>query len=210
MESTPLRFRRDSLISGGHTGRGSLTWLAIVFYGLVFAAAWLWETFAEGSLFYATEAAEAAGPSLPSDVLVGALAGGVAVHLSRWFTRRTRSGEAMARELGTVLGVLTVYQCLVLALLSGIAEEALFRGALQPRVGLIAASLLFGLAHFVPRRELAVWTLSTIAAGFMLGLLFQETGNLIAPTVAHFTVNALNLRWLSQNYGTPRLSDRVA
>ena len=89
----------------------------------------------------------------------------------------------------------------MLAFLSGIAEEALFRGALQPKVGLVAASLLFGLAHFVPRREFAVWTGTTILAGFMLGLLFQKTGNLIAPIVAHFIVNALNLRWLSVNYG---------
>jgi len=182
---------------------GSITQLAVVFYALIFAAAWLWTALTSSSLFYATEAARAHGPTPLRDVLVGVLAGLVTVHLSRVFTRRTRSGEAMARGLGAALGPLSVSQCVVLAFVSGIAEEALFRGALQPKVGLVAASVLFGLAHFVPRREFAVWTGTTILAGFMLGLLFQETGNLIAPIVAHFVVNALNLRWLSVNYGYP-------
>ena len=189
-------------VGGADRSRVSLTQLAVVFYGLVFAAAWVWAALAEDSLFYVSDAAQAGGASPVSDALLGVLVGLVAVHLSRLFTRRTRSGEAMARGLGSVLGTLTGLQCVVLALFSGIAEEALFRGALQPRVGLVAASLLFGLAHFVPRREFAAWTWTTIAAGFMLGLLFQETGNLIAPTVAHFIVNALNLRWLSVNYGS--------
>ena len=144
-----------------------------------------------------------------SNALLGIVAGLVMVHLSRVFTRRTRLGEAMARGLGSVLGVLSGFHCVGLAILSGIAEEALFRGALQPQVGLVAASLIFGLAHFVPRREFAVWTGTTILAGFALGLLFQKTGNLIAPTVAHFVVNALNLRWLSVNYGRPAADSQV-
>ncbi len=187
------------------SGRGSwsITQLAFVFYGVIFATAWVWTALTDSPLFYATNAARTLGPSPLRDVSVGVLAGLVTVHLSRAFTRRTSSGEAMARGLGSVLGVLSVSQCVVLAFLSGIAEEALFRGALQPKVGLVAASLLFGLAHFVPRREFAVWTGTTILAGFMLGLLFQETENLIAPIVAHFTVNAMNLRWLSVNYGRP-------
>ena len=80
------------------------------------------------------------------------------------------------------------------------AEEALFRGALQPQVGLLAASLLFGLAHFAPRRELLPWTVFSLAAGLLLGTLFEETGNLVAPVVAHAGINAVNLRWLSQRY----------
>ena len=83
-----------------------------------------------------------------------------------------------------------------LALVSGAAEEALFRGALQPEVGLVIASLLFGLAHFAPRRDLAAWAPAAVIAGFVLGSLYAWTGNLIAPVVAHATVNAINLRWL--------------
>jgi hypothetical protein len=61
-------------------------------------------------------------------------------------------------------------------------------------VGLVPASLIFGLAHFVPRRELAPWCLFAIAAGLLLGGLYEWTGNLVAPVVAHAGINAVNLR----------------
>ena len=85
--------------------------------------------------------------------------------------------------------------------MSGFAEEAFFRGALQPRVGWLAASVLFGLAHFAPSRALLPWTGFAIVAGGILGGLYAATGNLLAPVLAHALVNALNLRWLSRRYG---------
>jgi membrane protease YdiL (CAAX protease family) len=106
----------------------------------------------------------------------------------------------MGRFLGRVLGHLDWRRCLLLAVLSGVAEETLFRGMIQPRVGLVAASLLFGLAHFVPRRALLPWTLMSVAAGFLLGWLFDVTGNLVAPVIAHAGINAVNLRFVSQRY----------
>jgi hypothetical protein len=81
---------------------------------------------------------------------------------------------------------------------SGFAEEAFFRGALQPQVGLVIASLIFGVVHFVPRREFLPWTAFAIAAGFLFGWLFDTTGNLVAPVVAHASINAVNL-WLLSN-----------
>ena len=84
--------------------------------------------------------------------------------------------------------------------LSAVAEEAFFRGALQPQLGLPATSLLFALAHFAPRRDLLPWTAFALAAGFALGALFEATGNLVAPTLAHAVVNAINLWLLSRDY----------
>ena len=115
-------------------------------------------------------------------------------------TARTALGAALARALAAALGPLRTRDCIVLALLSGVAEEALFRGALQPQVGLVWASLLFALAHLVPRRELLPWSVFSLAAGFLLGGLYLATGNLVAPVVAHFTINAVNLRKLSRDF----------
>ena len=101
---------------------------------------------------------------------------------------------------------------LLLAMASGIGEEALFRGALQPVAGLLLASLLFGLVHFAPRRGLWPWSLFALAGGLGLGALFDATGNLVAPVVAHATLNAVNLRKLVRDYGpagrTPRQTKR--
>ena len=131
--------------------------------------------------------------------LLGALAAAVVIGVSVALSSATRWGAALERELGLVLGPLSVRSCLLLAGASGVAEELLFRGALQPWLGYVAASVLFGLAHFVPRRALLPWTAFTLVAGFGLGALYEATGNVVAPVVAHAVVNAVNLRRISRS-----------
>jgi membrane protease YdiL (CAAX protease family) len=175
---------------------------AAVFYAVLFAAAAAWSLLGGFSLFYASATAELRGVSPARDVAVGLLAGAIVILVSGELTRRTRWGERLGQILGALLGPLSWAQCVFLAAISGIAEEAFFRGALQPRVGLLAASVLFGLAHFAPQRELWPWTVFSVAAGFLLGGLFDATGNLVAPVTTHALINAVNLRLLSVRYGS--------
>ena len=161
--------------------RRSLVRLALLFYGVLLGVAVLWSVLSGFPLGFTGDEAARRGVAPLRDLGVGLVAGLLVVVASREFTRRSRWGEALAA-------------------LSGVAEEAFFRGALQPQVGLVAASLIFGLAHFVPRRELMPWTGFSIAAGFLLGFLFDATGNLLAPVVAHAVVNAMNLRHLAVHY----------
>lgn len=182
----------------------SIVRLALVFYALLMGAAMLWGLVADRSLLFASPEAQQRGVALLEDLTVGGLAGGLIVLVSRVLTLETRWGDALGKTLGAVLGPLSWAECIFLAALSGVAEEAFFRGALQPAVGWVAASLLFGLAHFAPRKELLPWTGFTVAAGFLLGALFDRTGNLIAPVFAHFLINAINLRFLAVRYGNPQ------
>ncbi len=171
--------------------------IATLFYGLIALVAWGWRSGLAGEpLLYANEAARSAGVHWPRDLAAGLGAGLLLVWASRVWTRRTQAGTRLAQGLRALLGRLGTPTVAWLALVSGAAEEALFRGALQPQVGLVIASLLFGLAHFAPRRELAAWAPAAVIAGFALGGLYAWTGNLVAPVVAHATVNAINLRWL--------------
>jgi membrane protease YdiL (CAAX protease family) len=110
-------------------------------------------------------------------------------------------GDALARGLAGAIGFIAVPDALLLALASGMGEEAFFRGALQPRVGIVWASLLFGCVHFIPRREFLPWTGFAILAGALFGVLFLWTGNLIAPVTAHVVVNGINLPLLARLYG---------
>ena len=82
---------------------------------------------------------------------------------------------------------------LVLAALSGVGEEALFRGALQPEIGIVATSLLFGALHVGPDRRYLLWTLWAVGAGFLFGALYEWTGGILAPVVAHALHNAVTL-----------------
>jgi membrane protease YdiL (CAAX protease family) len=180
--------------------RAPLVWLAVAFYGVLFALALGWTALAGRSLLYADAQAAARGIATLRDLAVGAATGLAVIALSAELARRTAWGDRLARALAHVLGRLSLAECIGLALLSGVAEEAFFRGALQPQVGLLAASALFALAHFAPRRDLLPWTLFSFAAGLALGGLFAWTGNLVAPVVAHALVNAVNLRVLAVRY----------
>ncbi|MEE2678256.1 MAG: CPBP family intramembrane glutamic endopeptidase [Myxococcota bacterium] len=178
--------------------RASLVKTAGVFYSAMLAVAWAWAAWMGRSPWFASPGAMQRGV-VPLDFAVGLVAGVLVIAVSAALAQ-TRWGRALSEALGSLLGPLRWRDCLVLALLSGVAEEAFFRGALQPEVGLFAASVIFGLAHLVPRRELAPWCLFSFAAGLLLGLLFDRTGNLVAPVVAHFVVNAVNLRLLSTRW----------
>ena len=111
-------------------------------------------------------------------------------------------GSALARDLAAAIGPLGIPNALLLAFASGLAEEMFFRGALQPRVGLVAASVLFACMHFVPRRTLLPWTIFALGAGLLFGALFTWTGNLLAPVTAHIVVNAVNLPLLERRFGS--------
>jgi len=184
--------------------RGPIVGLAIRFYAIALAGAVLWRMGLRGeSLVFADAEAAARGVAWLRDGGLGLAAGIAIIVLSDWATRSTRWGEALARALGEVIGPLRLRDCLLLAGLSGLAEEAVFRGAMQPELGLVATSLIFGLAHIAPRRELLPWTAFTVLAGFLLGGLYAATGNLLAPVVTHAVVNGVNLRRLTRDLGRP-------
>jgi membrane protease YdiL (CAAX protease family) len=169
--------------------------LGLAFYVAMFGLALLASLALDQSLLFASSSAARAGVSWGRDVVAGLAAAVAVVAASALLTDHTRLGARLADALAQILGPLRLRHCLLLAAASGVGEEALFRGLLQPLVGWVAASLLFGLAHFAPRRDLLPWTAFAVAAGFGLGALYELTGNLVAPVVAHAGVNAVNL-WL--------------
>ena len=171
---------------------------ALLFYAAFLVVALLWRVGFQRESLLVASAADAVHWLL--DPLLGLAAGALVIWGSAELTARARMGQTLARILAEALGPLRLRDCLVLAASSGIAEEALFRGALQPRVGLAWASLLFAVAHLVPRRELLPWCVFALAAGFLLGGLYAATGNLVAPVVAHVAINAVNLRRLSRGF----------
>ncbi|HKA15091.1 MAG TPA: CPBP family intramembrane glutamic endopeptidase [Myxococcota bacterium] len=180
-------------------GRARLLRWAAILYGLLALAALAWNGWAGRPWAYLDAASAAAGIRWGRDLAVGLACAAAAIAASHLLTTRTRWGAALARELAEALGPLTLADCAVLAALSGFAEEMFFRGALQPRIGWLAASAVFGLAHYPPRRSLLPWTGFALIAGAMLGALFAATGNLAAPIAAHVAINAVNLYRLTRS-----------
>jgi CAAX protease family protein len=160
---------------------------AALFYGSLTVAAILWSGLRGlDPRFF--------GHSAVLSALLGALTAVATVTLGLLAYRLLPVLREVAEELAPRLVDGADSSSLVLvALFSGIGEEALFRGAVQQEFGLTVASLGFGLAHVGPDRRYLVWTAWAIMAGFLFGALYEVTGGLLAPIVAHSTHNAATL-----------------
>ena len=71
------------------------------------------------------------------------------------------------------------------------SEEFFFRGVMQPKLGLVATSIVFGLVH-LPFREFPNWKHVLVATvlGLFCGRAYQKTGSIRAPIVTHALVVA--------------------
>lgn len=118
--------------------------------------------------------------------------------LEEWFAvREKQAGLLTEAFLATTTATGLLVNILMIAILPALAEEAVFRGALQPvlsklfrnqHFGIFAAAILFSAIHlqfygFLPR----------LALGVAFGYLYLWTGNLWAPVTAHFVNNLLSV-----------------
>jgi membrane protease YdiL (CAAX protease family) len=83
----------------------------------------------------------------------------------------------------------------VLGASAGIGEEAIFRGALQPRYGIIIPSLLFTMLHG-PQYGFNVALLGLLAVSVILGLLRKHL-NTTAAMITHALFNGVQVLALS-------------
>jgi len=125
-------------------------------------------------------------------VLIGlgfVFASRLAVHRSNGrvrFIANARHARAVARRRGGGVG-------------SGLGAG---RGDLFPRGSLASHRPCrvepgVALLHVGPKLRFLPWTISSLVAGLLFGQLFLWSGDLAGPIAAHFTVNFLNLRFLS-------------
>jgi membrane protease YdiL (CAAX protease family) len=90
--------------------------------------------------------------------------------------RKTITGDLRALFASTTL----IDICLI-SLIAGLAEELLFRGVIQAKWGILAASILFGLLHSVT----PAYILFATAIGLYIGLLYHVFQSLLIPIQLH-------------------------
>jgi membrane protease YdiL (CAAX protease family) len=78
----------------------------------------------------------------------------------------------------------TPLQMILAGVTAACGEEIFFRGFLQQYLGLLAASLLFMIAH-LGKREIRTISFWSVFQGLYLGLFFAWSGNLLVPMIAH-------------------------
>lgn len=136
-------------------------------------------------------------------VMMGLTVGALIVLSTRVTVARFEWARRLHSELRPIARVMTTQGIVVLALLSALGEELLFRGLLQPWVGIILQALAFGSLHQVRGPSRYVWMTWATAVGLVLGAIFQVTGSLLGPIAAHALVNGLNLAYLKNHDPTP-------
>lgn len=152
------------------------------------------------------------GPRLFVSIVAALLLAGATIAMTRFIVRRFRWAKELHVGFREVLGLITSTEIAVFALTSGIAEELLFRAVLQPWLGLPVAAILFGVVHIGPGKRFLPWTGFAIVMGFLLGALYQLTGSILGPIVAHILINYENFHFLNAHDPTldPSFADASA
>lgn len=169
---------------------GKLIRLALFFYGGCAALAWLWGALAGRPWLLLRPRSL---PAAAAGAAVGLGLGLAVVLLSRLLVRWSSWGRELFDWFAGLLGPVSASQAVALAALSAVGEELLFRGAMQPSLGLWLTSGVFALLHFPQRARLWPWTLSAGLLGLAFGVMVERSGHLGGPIVAHFVINAINL-----------------
>lgn len=173
--------------------------LSIAFYGVIALGALLWGWGRDNlNLYHHPD--PWLGLTFPVStslaVALGVAVGVIVIALTRVMVRRAEWARRLHAEFRSLLGPLTGAEIAAFAITSGIAEEMLFRGAMQPAFGLLLSGLVFGLVHVGPRSAFLPWTIWATLMGWVFGVLYAVTGELLAPVIAHFLINYENLHFI--------------
>jgi membrane protease YdiL (CAAX protease family) len=141
-----------------------------------------------------SEVVERLGLSAPKPAHVGAailasaLLMGLALGIDRlWAMLDPASQQQIGSVQGALMGGFTgLAGAFAIGITAGIGEELFFRGAYQPRFGILFTSVLF--ASFHVQYFLSVSTLIVLISSLVFGVLRQRT-SLTASILAHFLYN---------------------
>jgi membrane protease YdiL (CAAX protease family) len=120
----------------------------------------------------------------------------IVIVLTRVSVMRFAWAQRLHLELRPITHGLSLWQIVLIAGFSSLGEELLFRGLLQPWLGLLPTSVIFGLCHQVPGHSRWVWVTWATFAGMAFGAIFAASGSLLGALVAHAVINAVNLVYL--------------
>ena len=136
---------------------------------------------------------------LGRDVAIGSLAAVVPAALFVMsFSRQAGRISWISSLRSTLLTMQVIFSkarfpdLVAISLIAGIAEEVLFRGVIQTQVGILPASILFGLAHLITPTYAVVTTIM----GIYIGILYQVFDSLLVPIQLHFVYDLFALLYL--------------
>lgn len=170
-------------------------WFGFMFYGFLFAVAGVW-LYGQGR----SPLEPWTSRNVLFDIALGVGTGLLLAAATPFLVGRIKSLRQLEREFGWMLGEQRGWECVYLALLSGVAEEYFFRGAMMHAWGPWAALAAFAALHWPVRAEFRAWPVTAALVGVVLTGQALWTGGVLAPVLTHAIVNAINLLRLTRRY----------
>jgi membrane protease YdiL (CAAX protease family) len=179
-----------------------ITTLAFVVYGPLTVGALAWAWLAGGRFAWSLETPWVSEPyaeRLALSLGLGLALALAVVAMTPHLVARVRWARALHLELKELVSSLSLGEITWLAFASGVAEELFFRGAMQPVLGLLVTSLIFGAVHVGPKPVFLAWTTWAFVMGLLFGLIFELTGVLWGPILAHAWINQRNMAFIRRH-----------
>ena len=168
----------------------------ILFYGGLGLGALAWNWIRGESAYHLLIPGTPSG--LATELVFGLCFGLAVVVLSQLADRHIPIVKRLGDELKELLPPLDGGDIAIMAVMSGLGEELFFRGAMQDAWGLWVTVALFAVVHgfFIPRY--LVWMAFAAIIAVALGYMVIWLGSLLAPIIAHITINYFNLHALNR------------
>ena len=179
-----------------------ITTLAFVVYGPLTVGALAWAWLGGGRFAWTLETPWLSAPYSERFALslgLGLMLALVVVAMTPLLVERTQWARALHVELEAIISPLSSAEITTLALASGFAEELFFRGAMQPVLGLLITAVIFGAVHVGPKPVFFAWTTWAFVMGLLLGMIFELTGVLWGPVLAHVWINQRNMSFIRRH-----------
>jgi hypothetical protein len=100
--------------------------------------------------------------------------------------------EIVTNDIKAIFSNAALIDIIIIALIAGVAEEMLFRGVLQVRFGIVAASIVFGLMHCIS----PAYVIITAVMGLYIGAFYYFSKSLLVPIQIHFLYDLAALIYL--------------
>jgi membrane protease YdiL (CAAX protease family) len=137
---------------------------------------------------------------LLGSLVMGAVVEALSTLAETLFGATVETGQNSIITQGRENPVLFLYMVPVALFFVGPAEELVFRGVVQGLFrrafgvvpGVVLASFLFGLGHYLAISSGSAWTyiLTASALGLVLGAVYEYTESIVVPALAHGSWNA--------------------
>ena len=149
-----------------------ITTLALVVYGPLTVGALAWAWLGGGRFAWTLETPWLGAPypeRFALSIGLGLTLGLAVVAMTPLLVERTKWARTLHKALGEIISPLSSAEITWLALASGFAEELFFRGAMQPVLGLLITSVIFGVVHVGPKPVFFAWTTWAFVMGLCWG-----------------------------------------